>query len=111
VTANLLHQGVSMTCPHGGTASVAAPVNSRVKVGGQVVLVAADVATVAGCSFNVSGAPSPCVRIEWQQPAQRVTVGGEAALLSTSVASCVNAAGGTQGTATIAGAQTRVSAR
>jgi hypothetical protein len=70
--------------------------------------VVSDQVTIAGCSFNVSGSPSPCVRVQWLAPANRVRVGGTAALLSSSVALCVNAAGAPQGPATLSGFQTKV---
>ena len=43
-------------------------------LGGKPPLLADDVVTIAGCAFNVSGAPSPCLRVQWQMPATRVTV-------------------------------------
>ena len=107
--AYLLDSGATITCPHGGTASVSSPVNSQVTTGGTKVLVVGDLATVAGCTFNVSGAPSPCVRIDWKAAAQRVELAGQAALLSSSVALCVNAAGAPQGKASVSGFQTRAS--
>jgi hypothetical protein len=109
--AELLQLGVSIVCPHGGTASIPAPVNTRVTALGRPVLVETDVALIAGCTFTVGSAPSPCVRIAWSAPATRVKIAGQAALLSTSTARCLNAAGSVQGTATVTGPQTRVSGR
>jgi uncharacterized protein DUF4280 len=110
VAAYLLHQGITITCPHGGTATVT-PTNQRVKVGGQPVLVATDVTMVGGCSFTIGTAPSPCLQVRWQQPAKKVKVAGKPALLSSSLALCVNAAGAPQGKATVSGYQTRAAGR
>lgn len=106
----LLHQGISITCPHGGAGQLT-PSNTKVTVGGQAVAVVSDQTTIAGCAFNVSGAPSPCVRVQWLMPATRVTVGGTPALVSSSVALCLSAASVPQGPATVSGYQTRVSAQ
>ncbi|HEY8843204.1 MAG TPA: hypothetical protein VIM23_04805 [Gaiellaceae bacterium] len=105
--AFLLDAATQITCPHGGQ-GVATPSNQRVTLGGSPALVVSDQVTIAGCSFNVSGSPSPCVRVQWLAPANRVRVGGTAALLSSSVALCVNAAGAPQGPATLSGFQTKV---
>ena len=56
----LLHLGATVLCAHAGQAQPTAP-NPRVKVGGQPVVTQAAPYTVAGCPFNVSGAPVPCV--------------------------------------------------
>jgi hypothetical protein len=108
VPGSLLHQGVTITCPHGGSATVT-PANTRVSVGGNPVLLVDDASTVAGCAFNISGAPSPCMRVQWLAPATRVTVTGKPVLLSSSVGLCVNAGGVPQGPATVPGYQTQVS--
>jgi hypothetical protein len=105
--AFLLDAPTQVICPHGGL-GVATPSNSKVLLGGSPALVVTDQVTIAGCSFNVSGAPSPCISVQWQAPATRVTIAGTAALLSTSVALCTNAAGAPQGPGTLSGFQTRV---
>ena len=105
--AYLLDAATQVICPHGGQ-GVATPSNEKVLLGGSPALVESDQVTIAGCSFNVSGAPSPCISVQWQAPATRVTVGGTAALLSTSVALCTNAAGAPQGPGTLSGFQTKV---
>ncbi len=105
--AFLLDSPTQVICPHGGQ-GVAIPSNSKVLLGGNPALVVSDQVTIAGCSFNISGAPSPCLSVLWQAPATRVTIGGTAALLSTSVALCTNAAGAPQGPGTLSGFQTRV---
>lgn len=105
--AFLLDAPTQVICPHGGQ-GVATPSNSKVLLGGSPALVVSDLVTIAGCSFNISGAPSPCMSVQWQAPALRVTIGGTAALLSTSVALCTNAAGAPQGPGTLTGFQTKV---
>jgi hypothetical protein len=105
MAAAILDLGCAIQCPHGGQATVT-PGNTRVMVGGNPALLVTDVVTIAGCSFNVSGAPVPCVTVQWSGPATRNTVSAAAVLLETSVGVCVNAAGAPQGTAVVNGVQT-----
>ena len=106
----ILDAGATITCPHGGQVQVV-PRAGRVRLGGKPPLLVDDVATVSGCAFNVSGAPSPCLRVQWTLPAVRVKVEGSPVLVSSSVGLCVNAAGAPQGPASLLGYQTRVTAR
>lgn len=106
----VLTSRATIMCPHGGSATVT-PTAVRAAVDGDPPLRTGDISTIAGCAFNVSGAPSPCVRIEWMLPATRVTIEGAAPLLHTSVGLCTSGAGAPQGTAIISGFQTRVTAR
>ena len=106
----VLDAGASILCPHGGRGAPS-PTAVRVKVGGKPPLRVSDPVTIAGCPFTVSGAPSPCLRVQWLMPATTVRVEGAAVLLSSSVGLCVNAAGAPQGTALVSGFQTRVQAR
>jgi len=108
--AFLLDAPTQVICPHGGQ-GIATPSNSRVLLGGNPALVVSDQVTIAGCPFNISGSPSPCVSVLWQAPATRVTIGGTPALLSTSVSLCTNAAGAPQGPGTLSGFQTKVQGR
>ena len=71
----LLHVGATVLCAHAGQAQPTSP-NPRVKVGGQPVVTQAAPYTVAGCPFNVSGAPVPCVTAQWVTAAMRVRAGG-----------------------------------
>jgi hypothetical protein len=82
-----------------------------VSLGGKPPLLVDDTAVIAACPFNVSGAPSPCLSVQWALPAVRVTVDSSPVLLSSSVALCMNAAGAPQGTALVSGFQTRVQAQ
>ena len=106
----VLDAGATITCPHGGQATVV-PRSTRVSLSGKPPLLVDDVATVAGCAFNVSGAPSPCLRLQWLMPATRVSVESSPVLLSSSVGMCLNAAGAPQGTALVSGFQTKVQAQ
>jgi len=103
----LLDAGATITCPHAGQASVT-PRAKKVKLGGKAPLLADDVATISGCAFNISGAPSPCLQVQWLMPATRVKVESTPVLLSSSVGLCVNAANAPQGTALVTGFQTKV---
>jgi hypothetical protein len=105
--AFLLDAATQIACPHGGQ-GVVAPSSARVLLGGSPALVVSDTVTIAGCSFNVSGAPSPCLQVLWLAPAARVKVGGMPVLLSSSIALCTNAAGAPQGPGILSGFQTRV---
>jgi hypothetical protein len=103
----LLDAGATITCPHGGTAS-ATPSATSVSLGGKPPLLVDDVVTISGCSLNISGAPSPCLQVQWQMPAMRVKVESKAVLLDTSIGLCMNAANAPQGTALVSGFQTKV---
>ena len=83
----LLHQGATVLCLHTGQAQPTAP-NPRVKVGGHMVTTQTAPYTVAGCIFNVSGAPSPCVTAQWVTAATRVRAGNAPVLLQDSQAIC-----------------------
>jgi len=83
----LLHLGATVMCAHSGQSQPSAP-NPRVKVGGQPVVTQTTLYTVAGCPFNISGAPSPCVTAQWVTAATRVRVGGVPVLLQDSQAIC-----------------------
>jgi hypothetical protein len=102
----LLHQGATVLCLHGGQAQPTAP-NPRVKVSGQPVVTQAAPHTVAGCPFNVSGSPVPCVTAQWITGATRVFAGGLPVLLQDSQAVCAPNGTGV----TVVMTQTRVRGR
>ena len=68
-----------------------------------------DVHSVAGCVFNVSGSPSPCVTVRWQAGATQVSINGTPVLTQSSVGLCYNAANAPQGSAVIANTQQKAS--
>ena len=83
----LLHVGATVICTHGGSAMPTAP-NTRVLVSGQPTVTMAAPYSVAGCPFNVSGSPSPCVTGQWVVAATRVTSGGQPLVLMDSQSIC-----------------------
>ena len=74
----VLHAGATVLCAHGGQASPTAP-SPRVQVGGQPVTTLSGPYAVAGCPFNVPGAPVPCVTAQWTVGADPGPVGRRAA--------------------------------
>ncbi len=96
-------------CTHGGAASVV-PSNTRALADGSPILVETDVHMVAGCAFNVSGAPSPCVTIAWSAGSTKVKAGGTPVLTQGSIGQCKNAAQAVQGVAIVSSTQTKVQA-
>lgn len=84
----LLHVGATVMCAHGGQAQPTTP-NPRVTVSGQPIATLPAPYVVAGCPFNVSGSPVPCVTGQWTTSATRVTANGMPVLLLDSQATCV----------------------
>lgn len=104
----LIDVATRMTCPHVGQVTFS-PGQPRVKVLGQPVTTVADASTIAGCPFTLPGPkPSPCVTIEWLQPAARVRAGGQLVLLQTDPAMCKSAEQAPQGAPLLTAGQTRV---
>ncbi len=91
--APILTASATITCPHGGVCTPIAS-NPTFLVGGRPVLTAADTFLIAGCTFNVSGAPAPCLSVEWTASALSTLVHGVPVLLATSIGLC---AGGSPG--------------
>lgn len=83
----LLHVGATVMCAHGGQAQPTAP-NPRVLVSGQPIVTQLAPYAVAGCPFNVSGSPVPCVTAQWVSAATRVISNGAPVLLVDSQAIC-----------------------
>ena len=83
----LLHVGSTVLCAHGGSAMPTAP-NPRVLVSSQPTVLMSAPWTIAGCPFNVSGSPVPCVTGQWVSAAVRVTSGGQPLVLMDSQAVC-----------------------
>jgi hypothetical protein len=84
----ILHVGATVMCSHGGWAQPTAP-NPRVLVSGQPVVTMAAPYVVAGCPFNVSGGPSPCITAQWVTAATRVLANGQPLVLVDSQAICM----------------------
>jgi hypothetical protein len=83
----LLNVGSVILCAHGAPAQATAP-NPRVMLSGQPAVTLAAPHAIAGCPFNISGAPSPCVTAQWVMGAVRVIAGGQPVLLMDSQAIC-----------------------
>lgn len=99
----------TIQCTHGGSASVM-PAQTKVLADNSPILTESDMHTVAGCPFNVSGSPVPCMTISWSAGSPKVSVQGNKVLTRTSIGQCKNAAGAVQGVAIIANTQTKVQA-
>jgi len=87
VPGYLLDQSATVLCMHGGQAQGTVP-NPRVKISGQATMQQPNPWTIAGCPFNVSGSPVPCVTAQWTSAATRVKSGGMPLLLQDSQAVC-----------------------
>jgi len=83
----VLHQGATVLCQHAGQAQATVP-NLRVKVSSQATVQQPNPWTIAGCLFNVSGSPVPCVTAQWISAATRLRSGGMPLLLQDSQATC-----------------------
>ncbi|BDC51029.1 hypothetical protein F183_A33450 [Bryobacterales bacterium F-183] len=105
----LYHAGATAMCPHAGQIS-AVPAASRVMLGGQPATTASDSYPIAGCVFNINGAPHPCVKVNWLQPAARVKLSGKPAVLNTSSGLCAAADQAPQGSPVVTSTQVRVKA-
>jgi hypothetical protein len=83
----VVHLGAQVQCLHLGQATPTV-VNPRVTVSGQPTVTLASPYVIAGCIFNVSGAPVPCVTAQWVTSATRVTSNGQPLILLDSQAVC-----------------------
>ena len=103
----LLTVASTLTCPHGGMVT-ATPGSVRAQAASPI-LRSSDTFVIAGCVFNVAGAPHPCVSVNWVQAATRVQHGGDFVLNQSSVGLCVAADQTPQGPVVIAETQASVS--
>lgn len=106
--SDLVHAGVSATCPHAGRVLMLSGAN-RVLVNGMPVASAGDRFPIVGCSFTTGGSPQPCVNVHWVAPASRILINGQPAILQSSTGLCLNAEHVSQGPALVAATQRRVS--
>ena len=86
--APIVHVGAVVMCSHGGQAQPTVPV-PRVMVSGQPVTTIAAPYVIAGCPFNVSGAPVPCVTGQWLVGSVRVMAMGQPLVIQTSASTCI----------------------
>jgi hypothetical protein len=96
-----------MMCPHGGTVQ-ASPSSTSVQAGGSPVLTASDVFVIAGCAFVIGAVPSPCVSVQWVQPALQSSRSGNPTLTQASVGLCLAATQAPQGPVMIVNTQPNV---
>jgi hypothetical protein len=90
--APILTQAATITCPHGGQ-GIVVPQNVTIQIMGSPVLVATDIATIAGCPFNIGVSPAPCLTIQWTAPAVSTMVNSVPVLLATSIGLCIGGSG------------------
>jgi hypothetical protein len=102
-----LTESSQMLCPHGG--SVTAVASGTASAQGGRILTMADSFVIAGCTFQVSGAPSPCVQVVWVVPDARARVGGVPTVSEGSVGLCFAATGVPQGPVQVVSVQSAVS--
>ena len=103
----LLTAASVIMCPHGGMVS-ASPASSNVTAAAPV-LAQGDSFTIAGCTFNISGAPHPCVSVQWVVTETRLKKSGAMALDASSVGLCLAADQTPQGSVIINSTQALVS--
>jgi hypothetical protein len=107
VSGNLLPASATVTCPHGGRATVL-PSQSRVLVAGSPAATQADLYTVTGCTLTVGGKPQPCTTIRWTGPSARIRINGSPALLQAARGLCHSAEQAPQGPPAVTVVQQRV---
>lgn len=107
MAGNLLHVNATVTCPHGGQATIR-PAQTRTIVSGQVASTLADVYTITGCPFTVGNKPQPCVLVQWVTPSARIKINGSPALLQSSTGRTVSAEQIPQGAPMVTVVQQRV---
>jgi len=101
VPGPLFHVGAVAMCPHGGQiTTISADV--RVLVSGMPVAMVTDQFIVAGCVFNISGVPQPCIKVLWSAPTAETLVNGLPAVTALSVGMCIAANGAPNGPAIVA---------
>ena len=103
----LLTSASTLMCPHGGTVN-AITSNGRASAGSSPLVRASDTFTIAGCTFQISGAPHPCVQVQWIVNDQRSQVLSDFTLSEASVGLCVAGDQTPQGTVIIANTQEQV---
>lgn len=102
----LLTAASVLMCPHGGMVT-ASPASTNA-VAGSPLLGGSDTCVIAGCAFNIAGAPHPCVSVQWVVATTRVQRGGIPALNTSSVGLCLAADQTPQGTVMINSTQPSV---
>jgi hypothetical protein len=104
---NLLTTASVLMCPHGGTVQIIST-NTQVTAGGDFLARSSDTFIIAGCTFNISGAPSPCVQVQWVETAEQSQTMGDFNLTEASLGLCLAATQAPQGTVLITATQPQV---
>ncbi|HEV2777789.1 MAG TPA: hypothetical protein VGX25_00155 [Actinophytocola sp.] len=73
----IVHSGMTMTCPHGGFASILPSGPPRVLVDGMPVATTANQIPVAGCAAQ----PTPDTKVQWVNVSARIVVDAQPVLL------------------------------
>lgn len=107
---NVLTTSSTVLCMHGGSAILTTS-NSKLMVDNAPALLETDVHSVACCAFQISGKPSPCIRIQWSGGAAKMKVNGVGVLLQSSIGMCYSPEGAPQGVANIVNTQMKISAQ
>lgn len=100
----LVQLGASILCPHGGQVQIT-PTAPRVTSNGQPLATVGDVYLVSGCVPPGPPGQPPCANVKWMVGALRVKIGGQPALLNTSVGMAM---GGIPGPPIVGATQLRV---
>lgn len=82
----VVHQGASVMCSHGGTATPVAP-NPRVTVSGQPIVTMPGAYAIVGC--GLTGSAPPCATATFITAATRVTSLTQPVLLQDSQSACL----------------------
>ncbi|WP_136440752.1 hypothetical protein [Pacificoceanicola onchidii] len=107
--ANIVQKTAVIACDHQGQASIQ-QVSSRVKVDGQFAVIVPNTMSVSGCPLQSGSSPVPCATLQFSQGTVRVKSDQKPLLLDTAKA-IANGPLGVQGSASIQGVQSRVSAQ
>jgi hypothetical protein len=107
LSALILDTSSKIICPHGGLVSPI-PSNTRVFINGQPAVIQSDTFLIAGCLFNVSSVPRPCISSKWLSASLRIKINGQPVILNNSVGICLSADQSPQGPTNIIVTQLRV---
>ena len=88
MAGNLVQQGATVMCTHGGQAQMSVP-NSRVTINGSATATVSNPWTISGCPGVTSASIPPCTTAQWSTGTTRVTSGGQPLVLSTGMATCL----------------------
>ena len=94
-------------CPHGGTVQIIST-NTSVMAGGDFLVRSSDTFIIAGCTFQISGVPNPCVQVQWVETVEQSQTMGDFNLNEASVGLCLAATQAPQGTVLINSTQPQV---